>query len=79
MTEKLPGGYKYVATKIVMDLMHDLLDIGHTLFTDNWYSSFELSKLPLPHSTDTIGTIRADRKDLPAEVKKKKGKKMKKG
>ena len=79
MTEKLAGDYKYVATKIVMDLMHDLLDIGHTLFIDNWYWSFELSKLLLSHSTDTVGTIRADRKDLPAEVKKKKGKKMKKG
>ena len=30
MTEKLAGDYKYVATNIVMDLMHDL-DIGHTL------------------------------------------------
>ena len=53
MTEKLAGDYKYVATKIVMDLMQDLLDIGHTLFIDNWYSSFELSKLLLSHSTDS--------------------------
>ena len=79
MTEKLAGDFKYVATRIVMDLMQDLLDISHTLFIDNWYSSFELSKLLLSHSTDTVGTIRADRKDLPAEVKKKKGKQMKKG
>ena len=62
-----------------MDLMHVLLDIGHTLFTDNWYSSFELSKLLLSHSTDTVCTIHADCKDLPAQVKKKKNKKMKKG
>ena len=75
MTEKLAGDYKYVAKKIVIDLMQNLLDIGHTLFIDNWYSSFELSKLLLSHSTDTVGTICADRKDLPAEVKKKKGKK----
>ena len=75
MTEKLAGDYKYVATKIVMDLMHDLLDISHTLFIDNWYSSFELSKLLLSHSTDTVCTIHADCKDLPAQVKKKKGKK----
>ena len=78
MTEKLAGDYKYVATKIAVDLMHDLLDIGHTLFIDNWYSSFELSKLLLSHSTDTVGTICADHKDLPAEVKKKKSKNMKK-
>ena len=38
-----------------------------------------MSKLLLSHSTDTVGTICADRKDPPAEVKKKKGKKMKKG
>ena len=41
--------------------------------------SFELSKLLLSHSTDTIGTTCADCKDLPAEVKKKKFKKWKKG
>ena len=39
MTVKLAGDYKYVAPKIVMNLMQDLLDIGHTLFIDNWYSS----------------------------------------
>ena len=59
--------------------MQDLLHIGHTLFIDNWCSSFELSKLLLSHSTDTVGTICADRKNLPAEAKKKKSKKMKKG
>ena len=75
MTEKLAGNYKYVATKIIMDLMQDLLDTGHTLFIDNWYSSFELSKLLLSHSRDTVGTICGDCKDLPAEVKKKKDKK----
>ena len=68
-----------MATNIVMDLMHDLLDIGHTHFIVNWYLSFELSKLLLSHSTDTGGTIGAGHKDLPAEVKRKKGKKMKKG
>ena len=56
MTENLAGDYEYVATKIVMDLMHDLLDICHTLFIDNWYSSFELSKLLLSHCTDTVRT-----------------------
>ena len=79
MTEKLAGDYNYVATKIVMELMHNLLDIGHSLSIDNWYSSFELSKLLLSHSTDTVGTIHADSKDLPADMKKKEGKKMKKG
>ena len=64
-----------MATKIVMELMHDLLDIGNSLSTGNWYSSFELSKLLLSHSTDTVGTIHADSKELPADMKKKEGKK----
>ena len=71
MTEKLAGDYKYLATKIVMDLMQDLFDICCTLFIDNWYSSFDLSKLLLSHSVDTVGTICADRKDLPAEEKER--------
>ena len=54
-----------------MDLMHGLLDNSHTLFIDNWYTSFELSKLISSHSMDTVGTICADCKDLPDEVKKK--------
>ena len=36
MTEKLAGDYKFVATKIEIDLMNDLLDIGLTLFIDKW-------------------------------------------
>ena len=67
-----------MATDIVMDLMHDLLDIGHTRFIVNWYLPFELSKLLLSHSTDTGGTIGAGHNDLPAEVKRKKGKKNEK-
>ena len=74
MTEKHAGDYKYVATNIVMDLMHHL-DIGQTLFADNWYSSFELTKLLSPHSLDTVDTIPANCKNLPAEVKKNEGKK----
>lgn len=29
-------------TKIVMSLCRDLFDKGHTLYTDNWYTSLEL-------------------------------------
>ena len=36
MTEKLSGDYKYVATKLEIDLMNELLDIGLTLFIDKW-------------------------------------------
>ena len=73
MTDELPdAGYKYVATKIVMQLMEGLFDCGYTLYIDNWYSSFELSKVLLSRSTDTIGTLRKDRKDLPRDFKQEK-------
>ena len=73
MTDELPdAGYKYVATKIVMQLMEGIFDCGYTLYIDNWYSSFELSKVLLSRSTDTIGTLRKDRKDLPHDFKQKK-------
>ena len=44
-------------------VIHFLLIIG--------IHHFELSKLILSHSMDTVGTICADCKDLPDEVKKK--------
>ena len=43
VTDAFLGDYHYVATKIVVTLMDDLLDKGYTLLVDNRYSSFELS------------------------------------
>ena len=72
-TDQLKGNYHYVATKIVMELMENLLDQGRTLFVDNWYTSFELAQLMLTRNTDLVGTLRVDRKSLPPQIKKKKG------
>ena len=38
------GEFHYVASKIVLKLMYDLLNKGYKLFIDNWYTSVELAK-----------------------------------
>lgn len=62
----LPGGYTYhtkicsadktkgmsVAIKVVFDVL------GRTLFTDNWYTSIQLTKALQAHKTHLVGTIR---------------------
>ena len=65
MTDALSGDHHYVATKIVLNLMDELLDKGYTLFIDNWYSLFELSMYLLTRQTNTIGTLVKTRKNLP--------------
>ena len=70
MTDALLGDHHYVATKIVLNLMDELLDKGYTLFIDNWYSSFELSMYLLTRQTDTIGTLVKTRKNLPPDMNK---------
>jgi len=46
---------------------------GHTLWTDNFFSSPELArKLKIEYSTDCVGTLKLNRKTIPKEVKHKK-------
>lgn len=45
-------------TKVVMSLCSQILNKGHTLATDNWYTSLELAYNLLEHQTHLIGTIR---------------------
>ena len=46
---------------------------GHTLWIDNFFSSPELArKLKIEHSTDCVGTLKLNRKNVPKEVKDKK-------
>lgn len=73
----LSGGYTYdfkvycgkskdenvsVPTKIVIDLMDNLLDKGRTLCTDNYYTSVTLALALLNRKTHLLGTLRANRK-----------------
>lgn len=60
------------STAIVLSLMEPLLDKGFTLWMDNWYNSPELSKLLKERMTDTCGTLKLSRKNVPDELKNQK-------
>ena len=57
----------------VLELLEPLFGGGHTLWLDNFFNSPELArKLKIEHSTDCVGTLKLNRKDVPKEVKDKK-------
>ncbi|XP_035225123.1 piggyBac transposable element-derived protein 4-like [Stegodyphus dumicola] len=58
-----------------MTLIHDLLNKGYSLTLDNFYTSLELSELLIAGKTDICGTLRANRKGLPQELKSERLKK----
>lgn len=51
-----------------MSLLTGYLNKGHTLFTDNWYTSVPLGKMLLEKETHLVGTLRKNRKHLPKDV-----------
>lgn len=55
-------------TNIVLALCGDLLNKGHTLFTDNWYTSVGLARELLKNETHLVGTLRKNRKHFPKIV-----------
>lgn len=62
-------GGKGHAANVVLHLMNEKLDNGHSLYMDNFYNSFALAKQLLDRKTNCTGTLRKDRKDCPMEVK----------
>lgn len=68
-------GGKGHAANVVLHLMDQKLDVGHSLYMDNYYNSFELASQLLTRKTYCTGTIRVDRKSNPKEVKETKLKK----
>ncbi|XP_026673061.1 piggyBac transposable element-derived protein 4 [Ceratina calcarata] len=50
---------------IVMTLLRPYLEKGHTLITDNWYTSPHLYTVLHKHKTNAFGTVRKNRKDMP--------------
>lgn len=56
------------AAKVVMSLCSDLLNKGHTMYTDNWYTSTDLARDLLKNETHLVGTLRKNRKNLPKEL-----------
>lgn len=53
---------------VVMNLLSGLLNKGHTLYTDNWYTSVGLARSLLDNETHLVGTIRKNRRHLPKTV-----------
>lgn len=54
-----------VSGSVVTTLIQPYLDKGHSLFTDNWYTSPVLSTYLFQHKTNSCGTVRANRKNMP--------------
>lgn len=63
--------YKGV-TKVVMDLLQNYLGSGRKVWMDNYYNSPELFLLLQQHKTQAAGTLRINRRGVPAVLKKKK-------
>ncbi|XP_035209506.1 piggyBac transposable element-derived protein 4-like, partial [Stegodyphus dumicola] len=55
--------------RIVLELCHDLLDKGYTLYLDNWYTSTDLAEKMCRRKTDVVGTMRKNRKGIPSDIK----------
>lgn len=68
-------GAKSHAGNVVMKLMEDKLNCGHSLYMDNYYNSFSLAALLLRKGTYCTGTLRLDRKYISPELKSAKLKK----
>lgn len=69
-----------VAHSIVLDMMDGLLNTGHELIMDNWYTSPRLMKELYEKGTYAYGTLRTNRKYVPKELKNKEpGQPLKKG
>ncbi|GFY23758.1 piggyBac transposable element-derived protein 4 [Trichonephila clavipes] len=66
--------YKHMcmSSQVVMTLMEPLLNKGHCLTTDNFYSSPELADIIIQSLTDMYGTLKPRRKDVPKELLSKK-------
>ena len=56
---------------ICVDLIEPLIDIGYHLYTDNWYTAVPLAEFLSSRNTNITGTVRENRKFLPAGVKQK--------
>lgn len=65
------GGTGHSAN-VVLHLMKDHFENGHSLYMDNFYNSVTLSRQLLNRGTHCTGTLRMGRKGTPVEVSKAK-------
>ncbi|KAG5891595.1 hypothetical protein JTB14_032538 [Gonioctena quinquepunctata] len=68
-------GGKGHTTKVVLKLLKNYLDSGHSVYLDNFYNSFELANALSLRNTYCTGTLNAKRKNNPIFVVSKKLKK----
>nr|XP_053636290.1 piggyBac transposable element-derived protein 4-like isoform X1 [Cherax quadricarinatus] len=54
-----------ISGDVVRNMMAPYLGKGHTLYTDNWYTSPLLSDFMRVNKTDVCGTVRSNRKHMP--------------
>ncbi|XP_050516259.1 piggyBac transposable element-derived protein 4-like [Diabrotica virgifera virgifera] len=54
--------------RVVLHLMRNFFDHGHSLHMDNYYNSYNLAKLLLDKNSFCTGTLRKDRKGCPKNV-----------
>lgn len=65
--QNLPMG-----SQVVLSLMKPLLCKGYCLTTDNFYTSPELADILISNKTDTYGTMKTNRKEIPPAFRSKK-------
>ena len=61
-----------VSTSSVFSLIDALLEKGYCVTLDNFYTSPELLEILIKHKTDTYGTVRSNRKNLPTNFAREK-------
>jgi hypothetical protein len=64
-----------ISYNTVLKLMEPYLNFGCTLYVDNWYTSVKLAEKLNREKTHLVGTLRANLKNNPENVIKKKLKK----
>lgn len=64
-----------VTSQIFVSLLEPLWNQGYCLTTDNYYTSPQLAHFLVKNATDTYGTVRRNRKDIPQFIQTKKLKK----
>ena len=68
-------GGKGHTSKVVLALLENYLDSGHSIYMDNFYNSYELNRQLTLRGTYCTGTLNAKRKHNPQEVLTRKLKK----
>ncbi|KAK2577914.1 hypothetical protein KPH14_011859 [Odynerus spinipes] len=59
---------KTTPTNIVLSLCKNIFGKGHTLCTDNWYTSVDLARQLIAKNTHLIGIIRSNRRGIPKDL-----------